>query len=147
MRDAGAAVEEDLVLHVPFGRRSGYEAALRLLRGDRPDAVFVASDEQALGVLRAVSELSLRCPDDLAIASFDGIPAAAYATPALTTMAQPFEQMGQAAVEALLAQIGGADPADSEVVLPVTLTRRGSCGCDDPPGGDSAAGSVAEVLP
>lgn len=124
------------VWHVPFGRRSGYLAARDILTTTDVDSLFVASDEQALGVLRAAAELGLSCPDDVAIASFDGVPAAAYATPALTTMTQPFARLGQAAVEALLARIGGDRSGGDSTVLPVTLTRRGSCGCIDPPGGD-----------
>jgi LacI family transcriptional regulator len=120
------------VTHSSFGRRGGYGAARELLAGpERPDAIFVASDEQAVGVLRAIAEARLRCPDDVAVASFDGIPGAAYTTPALTTMAQPFAALGRAAVAHLLAQPAG--PTD---VLPVALVKRGSCGCPDPPGGD-----------
>ncbi|HEX6682597.1 MAG TPA: LacI family DNA-binding transcriptional regulator [Candidatus Limnocylindrales bacterium] len=118
------------VWHAPFGRHAGYRAALDILsRKDRPDALFVASDEQALGVLRAVAHLGLRCPDDVALASFDGIPATAYAIPALTTMSQPFADMGRAALTHLLDQMNGeSGPAD---VLPVSLMTRGSCGCAD----------------
>ncbi|MDG4825576.1 LacI family DNA-binding transcriptional regulator [Asanoa sp. WMMD1127] len=122
------------VVHAPFGRRGGYGAARELLgRPERPDAVFVASDEQAVGVLRAIAEAGLRCPDDVAVASFDGIPGAAYTLPALTTMAQPIAAVGRAAVNHLLTQ-----PTAPTDVLPVTLVRRGSCGCPDPPGGDPA---------
>lgn len=125
------------VWHAPFGRRAGYQAAQEILAGpDRPDAIFVASDEQALGALRAVTEVGLRCPQDVALASFDGIPAAAYSTPALTTMAQPFAAIGHAAVTHLLNQITGDDGPTE--VLPVSLLARGSCGCPDPPGGDVA---------
>jgi LacI family transcriptional regulator len=118
------------VWHSPFGRRAGYRAALEMLSGkQKPDALFVASDEQALGVLRAVAEPGMRCPDDVAIASFDGIAATAYAVPALTTMAQPFGDMGTAAVTHLLDQLSGeAGPTE---VLPVSLMTRGSCGCAD----------------
>lgn len=119
--------------HAPFGRRAGYGAALEMLSGkkssERPDALFAASDEQALGVLSAVAKLGLRCPQDVAIASFDGIPATAYAVPALTTMAQPFGAMGRAALTHPLDQMAGeSGPAE---VLPVSLMTRGSCGCAD----------------
>ncbi|MEV4539503.1 LacI family DNA-binding transcriptional regulator [Asanoa sp. NPDC049518] len=126
------------VTHTAFGRRGGYIAARELLAGpERPDAIFVASDEQAVGVLRAIAEAGLRSPDDVAVASFDGIPGAAYTTPALTTMAQPFADLGRAAVAHLLTQPAG--PTD---VLPVVLVKRGSCGCPDPPGGDPVSDEV-----
>jgi LacI family transcriptional regulator len=134
--EAGLSDGETSVLNVPFGRHSGYVAARQVLAERVVDAIFTASDEQALGAMRAVTELGLLCPDDVAITSFDGIAAAAYATPALTTMAQPFDELGRVAVDRLLARI--TDPqGDSGVsVLPVHLTARGSCGCPDPPGGD-----------
>jgi LacI family transcriptional regulator len=133
------------VWHGPFGRSAGYRAAREMLADGRFDAVFVASDQQALGVIRALQELGVRCPDEVAIASFDGIAASAYATPALTTMAQPFAELGRTAVARLLERIGdgttggsGMDAAaagSDDSMLAVELVRRGSCGCDDPPGG------------
>ncbi|NDL56931.1 substrate-binding domain-containing protein [Phytoactinopolyspora mesophila] len=135
--DAGLPAAETSVLNVPFGRHPGYVAARRVLSERIVDAIFTASDEQALGALRAVTELGLRCPDDVAITSFDGIAAAAYATPALTTMSQPFGELGRVAVSRLLTRITDPEGDTGISVLPVQLTARGSCGCPDPPGGDS----------
>lgn len=133
---AGLPVGDAPLRQVPFGRRSGYLAARDLLTTERVDAVFAASDEQALGVLRSIVELGRRCPDDVAIASFDGIAAAAYSAPALTTMAQPFAELGRMAMQRLLERIAEPDGPPVESVLPVKLATRGSCGCADPPGGD-----------
>jgi LacI family transcriptional regulator len=134
--EAGMRPTKSLIRHVPFGRRAGYRAAQDLFAGLRPDAVFAASDEQASGVLRALAELGLTCPDDVAVASFDGIAPSAYSVPALTTMAQPFGELGRMALARLLGRM--ADPAarGAVTVLPVSLVARGSCGCPDPPGGD-----------
>lgn len=137
LRDADLGGRQARVLHVPFGRHAGYRAALELCGGGtHPDALFVASDEQALGALRALTELGLRCPDDVAVVSFDGIAAAGYAVPALSTMAQPFTDLGRRAIAALLDRLAGADASAHEEVLPVRLVARGSCGCPDPPGGE-----------
>lgn len=136
---AGVPADAMDVLHVPFGRRSGYLAARQLLAKREVDAVFAASDEQALGVLRAVTELGLRCPNDVAIASFDGIAAAAYSTPALTTMVQPFRTMGRVGMARLLERMTDGDGETDASILPVRLAPRGSCGCPDPPGGDLPA--------
>jgi LacI family transcriptional regulator len=129
------------VVHGAFGRRAGYLAAAEILAGGRHDALFVASDEQAIGALRAATELGLRCPDDLAIVSFDGIADTAYSTPALSTMAQPFADIGTRAVAGLVERI--ADPATRPTTetLPVRLVARGSCGCPDLPGGTEAVGA------
>lgn len=133
---AGLRPTETAIRHVPFGRAAGYRAACDLLgSGARhPDAIFVASDEQALGALRALAELGMRCPDDVAVASFDGIASSAYAVPALTTMAQPFVQLGRRSIASLITCIADPGVEPEEAVLPVSLVARGSCGCADPSG-------------
>ncbi|WP_214321015.1 LacI family DNA-binding transcriptional regulator [Nonomuraea sediminis] len=126
--------------HGPFGRRQGYLSGRDLLsRENRPHALFVTSDEQAIGVMRAAAELGLAVPGDVAICSFDGIAASSFTVPALTTMRQPFEQLGRQAVELLLRQITDQS-AGERVILPAQLVRRGSCGCPDPVGGIDGEG-------
>ncbi|MCZ4103403.1 LacI family transcriptional regulator [Streptomyces sp. So13.3] len=125
------------LLHGSFGRLDGYRSGRALLSRDRSvDALFVTSDEQAAGVLRAATELGLSVPDDVAVVSFDGIAAGAYTCPALSTMRQPFEALGRTAVQRLLDRMKDPDLALSRDVLPVTLLARGSCGCPDPAGGE-----------
>lgn len=115
------------LIRTMVNRRAGYAAARELLQRARPPtAVFVASDEQAFGVLRAAADLGRRVPDDLAVASFDGIAQSAFAVPGLTTAAQPVDEMGRRAVASLLEPGPGR-----RQVLPVRLIRRGSCGCPD----------------
>jgi LacI family transcriptional regulator len=136
LREAGLPVPERAVSHAPFGRRAGREHALRLLDGpDEYDALFVASDEQAIGVLRALHELALQCPRDIAVVSFDGIAESEFATPSLTTMSQPFVEIGRAAVADLLELIGERGRPGTRTVLEAHLTVRESCGCpaDRPP--------------
>lgn len=119
------------VSHGAFGRRAGYLAAREVLAEGAFDAVFVASDEQAAGVLRAVADLGLRCPDDVAVASFDGIAESAYTTPGLTTMSQPYQALAREALSQLLARIQDPGAEVTSFVLPVSLVLRGSCGCVD----------------
>ena len=135
---AGLEHGEDLIAHAEFSEAGGSAAAHALLgpdsrpqalRGQRPTALFVASDTQALGAMHACDELGLRIPEDVAIASFDGTRSAAFTRPPLTTMRQPVREMARLAVQHLLARV--ADPS-----LPVKRTVvRGhllvgqSCGC------------------
>lgn len=144
LAEAGLRPSRGLLRHVPFGRHAGYRAALDLFapRRRRPDAVFVASDEQAIGALRALAELGVRCPDDVAVVSFDGIAVGAYLLPSLTTMAQPFTRLGREGVANLLARMTGQEHAQQASVLPVSLVARGSCGCAEPAMTDDAAGSA-----
>ncbi|MFA8384771.1 MAG: LacI family DNA-binding transcriptional regulator [Pelagibaca sp.] len=91
---------------------------------DRPDAVFVANDYMAFGVMDVLrSELGLSVPGDVALIGFDDVPSAAWPAYALTTIRQDAQAMVTTTVEALLSEIGGTDvmPPDP---LPVTLVRR-----------------------
>lgn len=73
-------------------------AALELLRGETsPTAILAMSDVLALGALEAAAELGIAVPDELSLVGFDDSPAAALATPALTTVAQPHEEKGRLA--------------------------------------------------
>jgi DNA-binding LacI/PurR family transcriptional regulator len=103
------------------------EAARRMFdTPDRPDAVFVANDYMAFGVMDVLrSELGLRVPDDVALIGFDDVPSAAWPAYSLTTIRQHAEAMVTTAVEALLSEIGGTE-VTSPAPLPVTLIRRGS---------------------
>ncbi|GAB4098226.1 LacI family DNA-binding transcriptional regulator [Sinomonas halotolerans] len=126
VREAG--LPEGPVLRVPFTREGGYRAGRDLIAGvDRPAAVFVSSDLQAVGLLRAVHEAGLKIPQDLAIFSFDGSAEAEYSWPPLSTVAQPIEAMARAAVDALIdAEVGV--PTQSRI-FPAELVPRSSCGC------------------
>lgn len=123
------------LMHAAFGRFAGYKAARQLIESADIDALFVTSDEQAVGALRAIRELDRRCPEDIAVASFDGVAPAAYTIPALTSMHQPLASMAKIAVEQLLAQISDPELPPKVTELRADLIKRGSCGCPDPPGG------------
>lgn len=87
---------------------SGYRNGLILGRIPDATAVFVASDEMAFGAIRALHELGRRVPEDISVVGVDDIELAEYCSPSLTTVAQPFSQMGTLAVAHLLRLI--ADP-------------------------------------
>ena len=88
------------------------------------DAVFVASDLMAQGVLSALRDAGRRVPEDVAVGGFDDSPAAVASSPALTTIRQPWDRISGEMVRVLLAQIGGEDPA--AVILPTELVKRDS---------------------
>jgi len=70
------------VARLAFGHNAGYLAAPGVLdQKPRPRALFVASDEQAFGVLRAAAQVGARVPDDLAIVGFDGLQEAGFTVP------------------------------------------------------------------
>ncbi|MGY2061830.1 substrate-binding domain-containing protein, partial [Nocardia gipuzkoensis] len=127
-----ADLPEGPLVRTDFGGAAGYRALSEFLRDPRPPtAVFVTSDLQAMGMLRAAYDAGLRVPDDLAVVAFDGIEYGRYTRPGLTTMVQPTQRMGQTAVDLLLEQIDGGTTQPGIVRLEAALTARGSCGCPD----------------
>jgi LacI family transcriptional regulator len=96
--------------------------------GDLPRAIVCANDQTALGVIHALTRRGIRVPGDVAITGFDDVPVARHLHPSLTTIRQPIEQMGATAFDVLHSRISGSG-GESDVVLPVRLVLRESCGC------------------
>jgi DNA-binding LacI/PurR family transcriptional regulator len=111
-----------------FNEASGYHAMQRLIAQNRPlpTALFVASDVQCLGVMRAAKEAGLQIPEDLALVGFDDIEFAKFV--GLTTMRQPIATMGQLAVARLLERMQGMQNGDFHRELEAELIIRESCG-------------------
>jgi DNA-binding LacI/PurR family transcriptional regulator len=99
-----AGLEPDgLVVHGgDFSVHEGREALRTLLASHSPPTgVICSSDLMAIGVLQEAVAQGLRVPDDLSVVGFDGIEAAAWTSPALTTVEQPIEEIAETAVNAL----------------------------------------------
>ncbi|MFF7927954.1 LacI family DNA-binding transcriptional regulator [Streptomyces mirabilis] len=91
---------------------SGYAAGRELLADPGVTAVFAANDDMAIGLIRALTEAGRRVPEDISVVGFDDIPVAAYVTPPLTTVRQPFDAMAQDGLKLLVHAIENpqADP-------------------------------------
>lgn len=129
LQDAGVSCDEDLVVvsrerwQHGYSEKAGYEAMIRLLEeSPRPDGVFVASDIQALGALRALHDRGIRVPEDMALVGFDDIKFSEYV--GLTTLRQPMHEMGRLAVEKLLLRIQQPDHPTSHTVFAPKLICR-----------------------
>jgi len=127
LRDAGIHVDEELIQEGDFTEASGYIGAQYLL-AHHPDAVFVASDLMATGVLRAFNEAGVRVPDDIALVGFDDAPIAALTDPPLTTVRQQVYELGTAAVELLLHLKEDDSHGPLRTILPTELVIRRSSG-------------------
>lgn len=124
----GMPIESELMVEGFYSQIAAYEAMQRLLDLVRPPtAVFAASDSMALGALNAARDRGVRVPEDVAIVGFDDLPLAAYATPSLTTMRQPLDEMSRQAVRLVIEQIRGHDVPRS-VRFPARLVVRESSG-------------------
>lgn len=108
-----------------YTEESGAEAVARILQVGIPDAIFVASDLMARGVLRALRAAGLRVPEDVAVAGFDDSPVAAASDPPLTTIRQPMYGQGETMAKVLLERLAGGSP-DHVTMLPTELVVRRS---------------------
>lgn len=109
-----------------WSAESGYRAGLRL--ADQPDctAIFVANDQMALGVLRALHERGRNVPEQVSVVGFDDIPDAGSYQPPLTTVHQDFAAVGRHCVQTLLRQIHN-EPTDAGTdLVPTHLIVRDS---------------------
>jgi LacI family transcriptional regulator len=86
----------------------------------------------AIGALQALLRAGIRVPEDIAVTGFDDLPVVRHLHPGLTTVRQPIQQLGSAAVDLLVALVERGLEATREVVFPVELIVRGSCGCPEP---------------
>ncbi len=106
LEEAGLSVDSTLVVPGDFKPASGQVGAKILFDlPERPTAIFAASDYTAYGVMTAAREYGLRLPEDIALVGFDDLPSSAHMHIPLSTVRQPFYEMGQVAITLLLSLI------------------------------------------
>ncbi|WP_439650302.1 LacI family DNA-binding transcriptional regulator [Glycomyces amatae] len=125
---AGAPIGDALVRSgADFSFEDGLEFGRELLRlPDPPTAVLCGNDLQAFGVYEAARLAGLRIPADLSVVGFDDISHARWTGPPLTTVHQPFRELGATAAGLVLALAEGEAVAQSRIELMTTLVVRGS---------------------
>lgn len=113
-----------------YSAAGGAKVITALLDSGRklPRAIVCANDQTALGVMHALARNGVKIPETVAVTGFDDVPVARHLHPPLTTVRQPMLELGATAFDVLYSRIstGGGEP---EVVLPVQLVLRQSCGC------------------
>jgi LacI family transcriptional regulator len=163
LQDAGLPLMPDLVLEgnfAPTGGRAAGNTFFSLLPQQRPTAIFCANDQTAYGVLAAAEEHGIHIPQDAALVGFDDLASTTAhidVRPELTTIRQPFFEMGQRAIEILLSMLekprfpiyenrwrSTTDSTATErephideekpprIYLPTSLVVRSSCGSPHP---------------
>lgn len=113
-----------------WGAQHGYVVGRSLVTDVQASgitAVFAASDHLALGTIRAFWEAGIQVPDDVSVVGFDDVEGSGFFVPSLTTVHQPFDELGAAAVRGLLAQ-RGEDAATRESMIDPEVIVRGSTG-------------------
>jgi LacI family transcriptional regulator len=112
-----------------FKATGGQQAVTEMMRQKTmPTAILSANDLMAIGALRELKKAGLRVPEDISVIGFDDIVFAALTDPPLTTIALPREEIGRAAVEALLDTIKDPSHLGREYKIAPALIVRESTG-------------------
>ncbi|AKL94072.1 transcriptional regulator, LacI family [Clostridium aceticum] len=127
LEQAGLKYNEAFVVEGGYRFKSGYEGAKKLLKlKDRPTAIFVGSDEMAIGAMRAALEEDIAIPEELAIVGFDNIDMAGKVYPSLSTIAQPMYEMGAIGMRVLTKILHDEVLDNKKVVLNHSFVERES---------------------
>ncbi|HYB00126.1 MAG TPA: LacI family DNA-binding transcriptional regulator [Ktedonobacteraceae bacterium] len=151
LQEAGIPLDPELVLEgdflLPTGRACGSKF-IQLPPEKRPTAIFAATDEMAYGVLDAAEEYGIAIPQDVALVGFDDDEPSVHVRPPLTTVRQPYYEMGAQGLKLLLSLVDspggnilstksdlerGMHPAEDKPIriqLTTSLIVRASCGAD-----------------
>lgn len=120
-------VDEGNILKVTASIKNGKALAQQLLeRKNPPTAVFACNDLIAIGVIKAVREKGLSIPEDLSVVGFDNTILATTTVPALTTVAQPIEEMGRKVVDIVIQKIEESTETKERILFLPKLIERGT---------------------
>lgn len=124
LRRHNLPLKEEWIVEGRFSNEGGRRAMRALMSLPvRPTAIACANDEMAIGAVLEASRLKVRVPEDLSITGFDMSPASGLVLPAVTTVRQPIEEMGRAAVQALLSLIDGENPPQENILATELIVR------------------------
>ncbi|MFE9783477.1 LacI family DNA-binding transcriptional regulator [Streptomyces sp. NPDC005775] len=124
LQKAGRATPE--IVRGDWSAESGYRAGLHLAGQADCTAVFVANDQMALGLLRALNERGRKVPQEVSVVGFDDIAEAGSFQPPLTTVHQDFGEVGRRCVEGVLHQMRRSGPDHGTTLVPTRLVVRAS---------------------
>ncbi|WIV11683.1 LacI family DNA-binding transcriptional regulator [Proteiniborus sp. MB09-C3] len=132
--EAGYKYDEEYVIEGDNQIGGGHLALKKILKKKgKPDAIFVANDLMALGVIEAIKVSGYAVPDDIAVVGFDDIDVASLIEPKLTTVTHPVYRMGLTAARLLLDNITNEeeDCFKQKIFIQPMLKVRKSCGYDN----------------
>ena len=132
LHETGIDVRQELIIEGDFRQESGYRLGKELLlrRRMKPTAVLVCNGVMTVGVLQALEEMNLECPDDLALATFDDLALDRSFHPHLTAVVQPGYEIGARAATMLMDRIEGKRAGEPVVVriAPTLIVRESTRG-------------------
>ncbi len=122
MHEAGLSVDQALIYEGKGVESFGVQATHALLRlPEPPTAIFTGNNLITLGALKAIRDAGLRIFQDVEVAGHDDMPWMSLLSEPITVAAQPIREMGQRAMDLLLARINGDEQPPREIKLPPRL--------------------------
>ncbi|AXU95344.1 transcriptional repressor PurR [Erwinia persicina] len=127
LAEAGITLRDEWLVQGDFEPESGYRAMQQILsQKQRPTAIFCGGDIMAMGAICAADEMGLRVPQDISVIGYDNVRNARYFTPALTTVHQPKERLGETAFDMLLDRITSKREEQQTIEVHPSLIERHS---------------------
>lgn len=126
LKAAGLPINKKLIKFDNFLGHTSYQNTIELIKEEKCDAIFAANNMILLGVLKALTELHIKVPEDLGLSAFDDLEWMQYCQPQITAVRQPTYEIGTTAVSLLLERIAGLKEPAKEILLPVELILRES---------------------
>ncbi|MBU2880542.1 LacI family transcriptional regulator [Psychrosphaera sp. B3R10] len=125
---AGIKFEPELIYGGDFNFWSGLSASeyFYRLKDKMPTALFCMNDDMAISAMKGMLNNGLKIPEDISITGFDDLQVSRYVNPALTTISQPAQKIGEKSAELLLQLLEGKNPNQTEYVLPYDFIIRES---------------------
>ena len=127
MEQAGLHIHDGYVSVGDYSYDSGLDAASDFLAlTEKPTAIFVGTDEMALGVVHGIQDAGFSVPDDMEVIGFDNTRLATMVRPTLTTVVQPMYDIGAVSMRLLTKFMNKEEVEEKTVILPHRIEYRGS---------------------
>ena len=122
--------DDNYIYYGDFKVDSGYALTKEILNmQDPPSAIFVSNNMMAMGCIKALFEMNVRIPQDMAIIAFDDIDVFSIITPNISSISRPTSQMGEVAMSILMERLDDKSRGNKiikQIILPPSLILRGS---------------------
>jgi LacI family transcriptional regulator len=129
LKEKKVPINKDLITQGSYSQESGYENAKQLMKlPNPPDAIFCCDDEIALGAMKALSEMDLHVPKDVAMVGFDDSMISSHPQIQLTTVSQDVKLMGKLCTKYVVNRIENKADSTQQTILEPHLIIRGTCG-------------------
>jgi len=127
MKDLGLELRAEWILDCQWDDRRCMEQVAAMAEGQGlPRAIYASSDLMAMAALRALYQLGIRVPEQVAVIGMTDIEMSQYANPPLTTIHVPVEEMGRTCARVLAERIRGDQSLPKRIILPSELVPRDS---------------------